>query len=342
MHRTLLDGIPTTLQIGSTMTPARTSTYATLLSAGVLPALRPRADEPSLSYLKRCGDALAKQHPNNAFTLTLAPYHASESENSDAGLELRDPVTAVFYPSDHEAIDARAFERAAIKADRRISTALMRELALASCFSLNAFTAASAFDAAEFMYFDGDLRMWWDEIKYAAAHDLGIKESAITGLQLRRYLRTNEIRTPGQLKRQIGAHHAPSRGWRTKKKNPLRARQLPRKLATFVDSASALIKRLKSISGALKRSLREDDYSVLQSFSSFAHPALIVETSEHGAVGELIDDLYQQQDSNFGPSFAMILDGTPSSAKCLARVIDLLTEASTISERLRELFAAFR
>ena len=341
MHRTLLDGIPTTLQIGSTMTSARTSTYAALLSAGVLPALRPRADEPSLSYLKRCGDALAKQHPNNAFTLTLAPYHASESENSDAGLELRDPVTAVFYPSDHEAIDARAFERAAIKADRRISTALMRELALASCFSLNAFTAASAFDAAEFMYFDGDLRMWWDEIKYAAAHDLGIKESAITGLQLRRYLRTNEIRTPGQLKREIGAHHAPSRG-RRKKRTAKPARPLPRKLATFVDSASALIKRLKCISVSLKRSLREDDYSVLQSFSSFAHPALIVETSEHGAVGELIDDLYQQQDSNFGPSYAMILDGTPSSAKRLARVIDLLTEASTISERLRELFAAFR
>ena len=269
-HRNLLDGVPTSLQIGSTMTLSRTSAYASLIASGVLPALRPRTDEPSLSYLKRCCDALAKQHPRNAFTLTLAPYHAAESDDSNAALELRDPVTAVFYPSDHNLINARPFERAVAKIDRRISSAVMRDLATASCFSLNAFTAASAFDAAEVMYFDGDLRMWWDEIKYAAAHDLGIKETNITGLQVRQYLRTNEIRTPGRLKREIGAHHAPRTGRR--KKRALPVRPMPRKLAVLVDPIITLIASLKRVSLALKRVLREDDYSVLQSFSSFAHP----------------------------------------------------------------------
>lgn len=342
----MLAGVPNVVLVGQTMTAERAATYAQIIEGGVFPALPPAADEPSMTYLKRCAEAFARSHRDNRFQVSFVPYASHDFDDGHNGdIDRRNPVTAVFTPLEHHLIDGVPLERALAK-HRRFCAELIGRLCTATHFSFNVFGPSSAQDAAEYIYFNWDAREWWSEQTYEAASDLGIDAEQLTNLQIRQFLRKNEIRTPGQMRRALGAHHRGENRWSARKKRrPASARKvrLPARVRRVVTEISKQIDVLACVGAALKRLMREDDYQLIQGFAHFPQPGATIETTSTGTVSELLEDLWQDvsQSGVFAPAFGLVLDATPQSARRLNRAIGLLTEASRCMRAIEGAFTAF-
>ncbi len=319
------------------MSQPKEHVFASLLHAGVLPPLATRADESALTYLRRCADALAKRYEDIPIDLTLLCDAGGLEENFElANTPPEDIVVAAFQVDTPHTVIAAGFEAEFGSLHTLLPASLIDHLRLASQSSFDAFTPLAALEMAEYIYFDGDVLSWLEQMRMEAASELGRSDTDVTNAELRHFLRAAGVRTPGAFKRQIGAAHARmrhdknrlslercaeiiERGPRTTRANGLR----------LVESLTQLYRTRDVLERILSRSDREIWGSVE---AEYAYPGLLIEPRDdrhEQLVIETVEELWQQlaQDRGFGPNFVMALRGARDGAR-LVTVLDALNEAS--------------
>lgn len=337
-HRIDLAGVPATLLIGEAMSARRARTYAALLECGVLPVLDAAAGETTGSLLRRAFAALAQRYDALPFGMTVMPFSVLRGElveeyEPPKDLGAANPVCVVLQVADGcTHVDATAFERALAAHDRRVAAALLEHLRRTTRYTFDAFTPGAAFAYADWALFEGDPKEWWETQRHEAAADLGITAKKISGQQIRRYIRTNGIRTPGLIDRVIGRHHRLA----ATRVDLLPLEECERRLEAVPSEPRAaglsVIAGLRAIAPAaraLAAAITPSERGILGGFgASGTMPGLIVETSGSDAlVTELLNDHweYASQDRGFAPNYVLALDGSPASCERLARTLAHLT-----------------
>jgi hypothetical protein len=329
------------------MPPRRARTYAALLEHGVLPVLDAAEGESTGGVLRRAFAALAQRYNALPFGMTVIPFSGLCAEtgfeyNGPKALTTANPVCVVLQVADAWAhIEATGFERALCALDRRVAAALLEHLRRSTRYSFDAFTPGAAFEYADWALFEGDRTWWWESQCEDAAADLGITRTKLSGCQLRRYLRTNGIRTPGLIDRIIGRHHRLA----AMRAELLSLEECERRLdvapCEVRDAALTVIAGLRTIAPAareLARAITARESAILGGFgASGTTPGLIVETSGSDAlVTELLNDHweYASQDRGFAPNYVLALDGSPASCDRLVRTLEHLEAVTAALTRI--------
>jgi hypothetical protein len=334
------------LHFGESMDAARARTYARLLDRGVIPTLPVEQGESSGEYLGRVFDHLAQQYDDVPFSLTIAPYARLVSDfgydaHEDDDLMERCPVSVLVHVADaYHMVDASQFDAEVARYDRSLAAWLVDHVRTASFGTFDAYTAGTAYEYAEWGILNGSPGDWWEMIRHDVAHDLGIKAQRVTWAQMRKHVRDNELRSPGMIRCQLGHHHANLH----KKRLSLDMCAslvvgLParlRKRAQLVVEQTAV---LEGVSTRMRERSRKSELRLLGAFGApLATPGLVLETSAHGMVVELLNDEfdYVSQDTGFGPNYALILDATDRSAERLRATLEDLHTASIAVGKIAE------
>jgi hypothetical protein len=339
VHRRLdLGSVPATLLFGVGLPAARADTYARLLDRGIVPSPPVRASDTTGTYLERAFAALAKQYEDVPFHLAVAPYtrHAAEfsqDADDDENLTSRDPVcVGVTVHGAEYVLDGCDFDDQIAAHHGPLAAWLIEHVRMGTSGTFDAFTPMAALEYAEWGFFAGGYEEWWEIQRYDLASERKVPPDQVSWAEVRAYVRSSELRTPGAVRRQIGRHHATSLKHRLTlaQCEPLVAALPPpiRQRAQIVlEQATVLARVGERMRARSKRSERE----FIGAFGApAANPGLVIETSPFGVVRELLDDEYQyvSQDTGFGPNYALIIDGTTRSVERLRATLDDLHTAT--------------
>ena len=335
-HNLDLSGIPSTLLVGTPLSEERERTYAALFEHGILPAVDAREGDTVTAVIERALKALAEQYEGVPFGLhvaSLATLNLSEFDyNPRSTVAKRNPLCAVIQVTDGWAtLDAVEYEVALRAIDREACGAIFERLRRATHHTFEAVTPGWAADVAEWLLFNGEPHEWWEEKRAEIAAELGHEPTA---LELRRYIRENEIRTPGYITRSVGRHHA--RAARTAR--PLshkrimeRLQNAPKPLRTTTAAVLTELAKLEKVYKALHGARTADEAEIQHCFGGISEtPGLIIETTASSLVTEILNDAweYAAQDRGFSPNLCLILDPSPASCKRLKRTLDALSTAT--------------
>ena len=337
-HRNLdLSGVPSTLLVGTPLGEVRERTYAALFEHGILPAVDVCEGDAVTAVIERALKAMAQQYEGVPFTLHVAPLaslNLSEFDLSATGakIEKRNPLCAVIQVDDGWTnLEAVEYEAALRVIDRGASGALFERLRRATHLTFEAVTPGWAADVAEWLLFSGEPAEWWEEKRAEIASELGHEP---TGLELRRYIRENEIRTPGYVQRSLGRHHAHAarkRSLLSQERIQEHLKCAPKPLRETTAALLAEIAKLEKVNKQLRAARTEDEAEIQRCFGGMCEtPGLIIETTETAVVTEILNDAweYAAQDRGFSPNLCLILDPSPQSCKRLKRTLDALSTAT--------------
>jgi hypothetical protein len=287
--------------------------------------------------IERALKALAEQYEDVPFGLhiaSLATLNLSEFSFAPSGtaIEKRNPLCAVIQVADGWAtLDAVEYEMALRAIDREACGAIFERLRRATHYTFEAVTPGWAADIAEWLLFSGEPLEWWEEKRAEIAGDLGHEPTA---LEVRRYIRENEIRTPGYIQRSLGRHHVRA----TRTRAPLsherimeRLRNAPEPLRNTTAALLTEIAKLEKVRKQLRAARTDDEAEIQRSFGGLCEtPGLIVETTTTALVTEILNDTweYAAQDRGFSPNLCLILDPSPQSCRRLKRTLDGLSAAT--------------
>ncbi len=340
-HRRIdLSDVAGTLLIGETLNERRARTYGRLLDREVVPALAVRPSDTTGGYLARVFDALSERYAHVPFGVAIAPFTVIDEELHDASdwdaleeLARTNPVCATFQVIDavyH--LDAERFDREVARCNAPLAAWLTEHVRRGTRGTFDAFTAASAYEYAEWALLEGSAHDWWEARRHDVAEELHRKPKAVTWAQMRKHVRDNELRTPGAIRRGLGRHHVGLRPGRLSLAAcaPLVA-ALPgairERAQVVLDNAGVL----EAVRARMDRRIRTVERALIGAHGApAANPGLILDTSRDELVTELLNDLYEYavQDTGFGPNYALVLDGTAGSAERFRATLDDLATAT--------------
>src|ERR1700681_40720 len=336
-HKLDLSGIPATLLVGTPLGEARERTYTALFDHGILPSVDVREDDTVAAVIERALKALAQQYDGVPFGLHLTPLDRLRFDELDdldvkQAVLKQNPICAIVQVDDGWTnVDAVEYEAGAPAVDREACGALFERLRRATHFTFEAVTPGWSQDIAEWLLFSCEPSEWWEEKRGEIAAEIGHEP---TGLELRRYVRENEIRTPGYVKRELGAHHARA----TRTRNLLSHERIiarlagaPKPLRTATTAFLTEIAKLEKINRQLRAAQTDNEAAVLRGFGSISPtPGLIIETNGNGLVTEILNDSWQyaSQDNGFSPNLCVLLDSSARSCKRLKRTLDAVSAAT--------------
>ncbi len=336
-HKLDLSGIPTTLLVGTPLGEARERTYAALFEHGILPTVDVHDGDTVTAVIERALKALGQQYDGVPFGLHLVPLDRLRLDDLE-DLDVKDavlkqnPLCAIIQVADGWTnVDAVEYEAALRAIDRDACGAVFERLRRATHFTFEAVTPGWSHDISEWLLFSCEPSEWWEEKRDEIAVELGHEP---TGLELRRYIRENEIRTPGYVKRELGAHHA--RAARTRnllshERIMTRLAGAPKPLRTATAALLTEIAKLEKINRQLRAAQTENEAAVLRGFGSISPtPGLIIETNGTGLVTELLNDSweYASQDNGFSPNLCVLLDPSAQSCKRFKRTLEAVSGAT--------------
>jgi hypothetical protein len=340
-HRRIdLSSVARTLLIGETLNECRARTYGRLLDREVVPPLAVRPTDTTGGYLARVFEALGERYAHVPFALEIAPFQVIDDELHDASdpdaleaLARTNPVCVIVRVIDAVYnVDAERFDEELARCNAPLAAWLIEHVRRGTVGTFDAFTAASAYEYAEWGLLEGAADDWWEARRYDVAEELHLKPKAVTWAQMRKHVRDNELRTPGAIRRGLGRHHILRRPARLSLAHcaPLVA-ALPgairERAQVVLDNAGVL----EAVHARMDRRIRRRERALVGAFGApAANPGLILDTSRDGLVTELLNDEYEfaVQDTGFGPNYALVLDGTTGSAERFRATLDDLATAT--------------
>lgn len=312
---------------------ATASVFASLFDLDVLPALEPLRNEHPLRYLHRCADDLAKQYATS-ITVTFADAETLDPYDTyDEPLNLTDAlVLCISRPENGAVIEAVDFHQQLFAADRILCGNLFDHIRRATDATFHVFTPGYALDISRWLHYGDDIHGWWDDVSAQAEHEYGIDK--ISNSLVRKFIRENEIPTPGRFRRCIGRHHIWDETLNNREsigKTRQRAENLPKsKLKAAVIAILDALDSLYRGQNRLERMMNKRDHSVWGTMNrTMPAPALIFETDPQRTVTELIEDQWQSVagDSGFSPNYALAVDASRNSCKRIKSVLEIFQDA---------------
>lgn len=330
-QRVRLDGIALDVRIGAPLGAQSANAFAALFDAGIVPSLRPRRHEEAGPYLERSLAAFGERFadlPAECFFEPTPQSVAKKQTMLTMSLRWENP-TAIIAQRLHD--DLAAYSP-------RLCGELFDQLGRASEGLYDVFTPARAIDASLFLRFNGDARDWWEYQRDEAAQELGIAEGTHVGWELvRKYLRHNEITSPGALRREIGAHHfVPVKRLRSLAALRAQAERAPGTLRERVITWIDAMQELQELGSRITRTDAEQR-AWEQTETGVAWPRAVIETSaERRLVFELVDELfdYESQGSGFGPNIIVVF--SPDAVGCarMLATLETLQRAEHVLEHI--------
>jgi hypothetical protein len=353
-----IEAIPPIILTGQSVSRDREAFYLALLDHPKCPKLTPQDAESLSAFTTRVFAAIAADHSNVPFTIEMLPNGDMQSEYGDAVETLPDNIiNAIFRVGNPSVINIQPFDEAVKKHNPLLAASLIGNLGRSSQWTFDMITPLTAMELGEIHYFSGDGGEWFEylrdeaarELQQSAADEQPQKEAEVTNKQLRAYIRSAGVRTPGAVRRMIGAHYA-----RIYKNDGLRLspEKCKKRIAALPPAEKALAieflegeASLRRIGHALKRQLTQEDYEILRSGNeSYPQIGLVLENDvENQIVTETVDEVYQymMQDEGFGPNYAIVIHAEKKSINRFFRVLDLMQKATASMERLVEQICSY-
>lgn len=332
----------------------RDAFYAALLDHPKCPALEPRENESLSAFTGRIFAAIAEKYADVPFNVEMLSNEDVQSEYGDEVPNLPENViNAFFRVGDPSVVNIQPFDEAVKKRDPLLAASLIGNLGRASQFTFDIVTPLTALELGEIHYFSGDSSDWFECVRDEATREsrpnAADVQTDLTNKQLRAYIRSAGVRTPGAVRRMMGAHYA-----RIDKNSRLRltperckgriAGLPPAEQALAADFLEAEAK-LRRVGRILKNRLTQEDYDILRSGNeTYAHIGLVMENDmEVQIVTETVDEVYQymMQDQGFGPNYAIVIHPDRRSINRFFRVLDLLRMAATALQKLIDQIVAY-
>jgi hypothetical protein len=340
-----ISSIPTTLLAGQTIAHGRIGIFANLLERGVLPNITRRPDDSTLSYLERALTSLAAHYAHIPLDVAFFPVHGRTQE-------VANHVAVSFTVQDCAQVDAVAYAQNLHRLNRALPHTIFERLRDASNCTFEVLTPTTAIELAAMNLFFGDYHEWWEMTREEVAdarryeqrqgrfaHDLEPAPDQntiddVSNADIRRYLRDNDVRTPGGIRRAIGAHFDPDKicngkhaGRRFLPANDVEKllAQAPKPLARTTRAIVKATATLEAINKRIEQARTRNDRLFADEINGeFPQPAFIIETSPNQLVTELIDEHWNQilQGAGPGPSLWLILDKSTASCTRLERTLD--------------------
>jgi len=343
-HRLDLSGAPSVLFVGQAIPAKRAAVYEGLLASGALPVIPYEDADNASGYLQRSLSVLEKKYADAPFSVSVAGVCAADSADR-VGRERQHDLVAVTVMVEGGCVwvDAVDFDAEMRRLDPLLSASIFHHLGRATRWTYDAFTPGNALGVAEWLLFDGDAREWWDQLPYTMADDRQAAE-AITPLQIRRYLRVNEIRTPGFVKRSIGSHHARLTAPLPSEECSKRLSALPETARTLAERLLDATRRLERIATALETPMTVDDHAIMENDEVvMAQPGLVIETGSNNMVHEVLEESWQYaaQSEGFGLNYAFVLRAEEAAYRRFEQSLALFHEASAIVDGIAWAFSEF-
>lgn len=205
--------MPLALPLPSPSFERHRPTLAALFETGTLPLLRRKPRENPLAYTVRAlGEWARSYRAPLEVRLEDAQRVLEEFAESLEGMHPEDRIMA--GPSDlivraygpqSDTSSAAAMLEALHPLHPRLGGSLLTHIGRVTGRVFGILTPNVAWDLALMHSFCGSERDFWEEHRYRAAHDLGKTAKQLTRAELREYIQRNEIMTPGEFKRTLGA-----------------------------------------------------------------------------------------------------------------------------------------
>jgi hypothetical protein len=330
------------LLVGTPPSPLTASIIARLLDGDVLPAVLVEPGASVGDVLAAAANALGARYPDARFDVTIATIAEIESaslsyyDDDDEPTSERDGgrLCATFTNAlgcIH--IDARAFASDLRGVDRRFAASLIEHIRRATFFSAYAFTPADAFNVVEMRV--GTADEFWHGACYNAAQELGIDVGDVTGTQVRAYVQNSEEATPGFYRRSIGrAHHDIGLHLATLDQLEVLAEAAHANLRPRVANAIAALRELYTICELLERQFTNDARGIVNRMSRMTPlPGIVVETSNNGIVGELVNDLWEEaanEGDGMGPAYALVINDDVESIAAFRHTLEAFQRVSQL------------
>lgn len=324
-----MDGVPSQLLVGKAIPPKRAEVYAALVDAAILPAIPPQKNETALAYLRRSAATLGHRYSNTPLYVSILP---AERPGRRPSQPLTRDCLALTISSGHPAVvQAPKFHRALENRDKRITAAVFEHIRIAAEATIDVFTPANALDAGHWTRY-GDARTWWTETMPERFIDETKTKTEPTMAQLRKFIRSNNITSPGMCDREIGVHHrtlTDPRRLLTRAQVRERAAALPRalraKIHTIMDTCDEMEHLARKI-----RPMTRAEREILQDLGEVPMPAIVIETSTDGTVVELFDELWRLtlQGQGFAPHYACIITPEHQSLEHVKAVLNAFEGAA--------------
>lgn len=348
-HRLSLQDVPETIYTGQPITDDRLKTYEALLRASVLPSVPRNKDDSLLTYLTRTVEAVETEWSDVDFTVDFVGQANSSSEFFTCRRAHDNALYALFNVEPQGVLDFTHFDRAVRKRDPILAASLLHLLTRASNRSFDLFGPEDAIELANYTLFNVDPEDWYEQLRSEIVQQTGENREPedITFREVRAFIRQHHVRTPGYIRRTIGAHHALLHKLTIAKPPKAlsldvcqeRIKKLPRRQRRLGNSLVTVIDQMQTINDILKKqSTVADDALVRDSDLSMPAPGFILETSgKLEIVREIIDDYYRDMangGSVFGPNYSLALEPTEESCQRVRHTLNHLRSATRSAEQL--------